>query len=324
MYKIEQVLVPVDFSSFSRAALAFARGLAAHPPRVHLAHVLEPWRPYVRRALFPYAALGEDDVEFEHELLEQARYSLLDYLHVNLERDKYIAGCTLEYGAIRPVLSARVRSVGPDLVVMGAFGEDGVQPNMLGSTAEKLLHATQCPVLLVRNYDLAPHVKHMVVGVDLSPNAVDIAAHALGFALTVGATLELVYVLADPLAQDTNKLLAGALDFDASKVLRGLRQRIEALFDRMIDQVQVTFPAQESARELLSARKVVVGDPARALVDHADRVNADLIVVGAHNTSSAASRQLGRVARAVARTAPTHVLVVPPAREVSLLDSDDY
>lgn len=324
MYKIEQVLVPVDFSSFSRAALAFARGLGAHPPRVHLAHVLEPWRPYLRRALFPYAALGEDDVEFEHELLEQARHSLLDYLKVNLERDKYIAGLTLEYGAIRPVLSARVRSVGPDLVVMGAFGEDGVQPNMLGSTAEQLLHASQSAVLLVRNYDLFPQVKHMVVGVDLSANAVDIATHALGFALTVGATLELVYVLPDPLAQDTNKLLAGALDFDAARVLGRLRQRIEALFERMIDQVQVTFPTQQSARELLSARKVIVGDPARALVDHADRVNADLIIVGAHNTSTPSTRQLGRVAWAVARTSPTHVLVVPPSREVSLLSSEDY
>jgi nucleotide-binding universal stress UspA family protein len=323
MYKIEQVLVPVDFSTFSRAALTFARAIGDNPPRVHLAHILEPWRPYLRSVLFPYAALGEDDVEFEQELLDEARESLLRHLKVNPDKEKYIAGFTLEYGNIKDTLGDRVRSVGPDLVVMGAFGEGGVQPYMLGSTAEKLLRSVQCPTVLVRNFEPSPKVEHIVVGVDLSPSSVDIVARALGFALTVGATLELVYVLPDPLINDTNKLLARSLDFDAGKILERSRSRIEALFDRMVDQVQVSFPAQEAARELLATRKVVVGDPSRALVDHADRADADLIVVGAHNTATSTTRQLGRVAWTVARSAPTHVMVVPPKREVSLLDGDD-
>lgn len=323
MYKIEQVLVPVDFSAFSRAALAFARTSADTPPRIHLAHILEPWRPYLRRAFFPYAALGEDDVEFEQELLDQARASLLEHLDVDLDKQKHIASLTLEYGNIKDDLSARVRSIGPDLVVMGAFGEGGVQPYMLGSSAEKLLRAIQCPTLLVRNFELAPTVKHIVVAVDLSPNSVDIVARALGFALSVGATLELVYALPDPLTHDTNKLLARSLEFNPNKILERSRSRIEALFDRMVDQVQVNLPVEERARELLSTRKVVVGDPATALVKHADEVNADLIVVGAHNTATSTARQLGRVAWTVARSAPMHVMVVPPKHSVSLLDSEE-
>lgn len=323
MYKIEQVLVPVDFSTFSRAALAFARTSADTPPRIHLAHILEPWRPYLRRAFFPYAALGEDDVEFEQELLDEARTSLLEHLEVDLDAQKYIAGLTLEYGTIKDELSARVRSVGPDLVVMGAFGEGGVQPYMLGSSAEKLLRAVQCPTLLLRNFGLSPRINHIVVAVDLSPNSVDIVARALGLALSIGASLELVYALPDPLTHDTNKLLARSLKFDPTKILERSRSRIEALFDRMVDQVQVNFPAQEQARELLSTRKVVVGDPASALVEYADKVDADLIVVGAHNTATSSTRQLGRVASTVARSAPTHVMVVPPQHTVSLLDSDE-
>src|SRR5690554_1060619 len=323
MYKIEQVLVPVDFSAFSRAALAFARASAQTPPRIHLAHILEPWRLYLRRAFFPYAALGEDDVEFEQELLDEARTSLLEYLEVDLEQHAHIAGVTLEYGNIKDNLSARVRSVGPDLVIMGAFGEGGVLPDMLGSSAEKLLRTVHCPILLVRDFELTPRIKHIVVAVDLSPNSVDIVAHALGFALSVGATMELVYALPDPLSHDTNKLLARSLEFNPTRVLERSRSRIEALFDRMVDQVQVNFPDEARARELLGARKVIVGDPAAALVKHADEVNADLIVVGANNTATSTTRHLGRVAWGVARSAPTHVMVVAPKHAVSLLDSED-
>lgn len=323
MYRVEQVLVPVDFSTFSRAAVAFARAAGDEPPTLHLAHVLEPWRPYVRNVLFPYAALGEDDVEFEDELRREARAHLLNHLEVDPDKDRDVADVVLEYGAIRDTLGERVRSVGPDLIVMGAFGEGGVQPHTLGSTTEKMLRSVNCPTVLVRGYDPSPSIDHMVVAVDLTSRSTDVVATALGFALQVGATVELVYVIPDPLTQDTNKILARTLDFDPGRVVDQARTKIEALFDRMVNHVEVVYPEQKTARELLSNRKVVVGDPPRVIVDHADSVDADLIVVGGHNTQSSSNRQLGRVAGAVARTAPTHVMVVPPQKEVSLLGDDE-
>ncbi len=323
MYRVEQVLVPVDFSASSRAALAFARAVGGKDARIHLAHVLEPWRPYVRSVLFPYAALGEDDVEFEHELREEARAHLCRHLEVDPPKNKDIAGLSLEYGAIRDALGERARSVGPDIVVMGAFGEGGAQPHVLGSTAERMLRAVACPTVLVRGFDPSPSIDHIVVGVDLTAHSTDVVAHALGLALQAEASLELVYVLPDPLSRDTNKILARTLDFNAAKILERSRSKIEALFDRMVNHVEVVYPDQDSARELLSNRKVIVGDPAPALVDHADKANADMIVVGGHSPQSTSSRQLGRVAWTVARSAPTHVMVVPPQREVSLLSSDD-
>lgn len=323
MYKIEQVLVPVDFSSFSRAALSFARSLGEHPPRVHLAHILAPWRPYLRRAFFPYAALGEDDVEFEQELMEEARRSLLKHLQIELDKEKFIADFSLEYGNIRDTLAARARKIGPDLIVMGAYGEGGVQPHLLGSTAEKLLRSAHAPTLLVRDFGRTPAVKHIVVGVDLSPNSPSIISRALSLALLLGADLQLVYVLPDPLLGDTNKLLARAIKVDSDKILSRSRARIEALFERVIDQVDVDFPAQDKAQRLLSKRKLIVGDPAHALIDYADAVDADLIVAGAHSTSTPGTRRLGRVAWNIARSAPTHVMVVPPERQVALLSDDD-
>ncbi len=325
MYQVEQVLVPVDFSASSRAALAFARAIGEDKtsPRIHLAHALGEWAPYVRRVLFPYAALGEDDVEFEHELIEEARAHMLGHLEVDPDKDKAVAELTLKFGPIKETLSERIRSVGPDMVVMGAFGEGGVQPNVLGSTAEKLLRTVTRPIVLVRDYDPRPSIDKIVVAVDLTSRSTDVVSKALGFALQVGATLELVYVLPDPLIQDTNKILARTLDFNAAKILERSRSKIEALFDRMVDHVEVAYPQQDSARELLQNRKVIVGDPPRAIVDHTDEVDADMVVVGGHNTQSSSNRQLGRIAWTIARMAPTHVMVVPPEKEVSLLGNDE-
>jgi nucleotide-binding universal stress UspA family protein len=323
MYRVEQVLVPVDFSTFSRAAVAFARAIGAETPRLHLTHALGEWPAYMRQVLFPYAALGEDDVEFEHELIEAARAHMLAHLEIDPNRDEDIADLTLAFGHEKQFLSDRVRSVGPDMVVMGAFGESGVHPDVLGSTAEKLLRSVTRPVVLVRDFDPKPSIEHIVVAVDLTSRSTDVVTKALGFALQVGASLELVYVLPDPLVQDTNKLLERTLDFNAHKILERSRSKIEALFDRMVNHVEVAYPEQKNAHELLAQRKVMVGDPAKAIVDYADEVDADLVVVGGSNTQSASNRQLGRVAWTVARSAPTHVMVVPPEREVSLLSSED-
>lgn len=323
MYKVEQVLVPVDFSTFSRAAVAFALAIGGDSPRVHLAHALGRWEPHVRNVFFPYAALGEDDVEFEHELREAARAHMLGHLEVDPDKDDAIADLSLEFGPIKKTLSERIRSVGPDMVVMGAFGEGGVHPNVLGSTAERLLRAVTQPLVLVRDFDPKPSIDHIVVAVDLTSKSTDVVAKALGLALQVGATVEMVYVLPDPLVQDTNKILARTLDFNATKILERSRTKIEALFDRMVNHVEVVYPEQDTARELLEQRKVIVGDPPKEIVDHADRVDADLIVVGGHNSQSAAAKQLGRVAWTIARTAPTHVMVVPPEKEVSLLGNDE-
>ena len=323
MYNVEQVLVPVDFSSFSRAAVAFARAIGERTPRIHLTHGLGRWEPHVRNVFFPYAALGEDDVEFEHELREAAREHLLAHLEVDPEDDDAVADLSLEFGPIKETLSERIRSVGPDMIVMGAFGEGGAHPNVLGSTAERLLRAVTQPVVLVRDFDPKPSIDHIVVAVDLTSRSTDVVAKALGLALQAGATLEMVYVLPDPLVQDTNKILARTLDYNAAKILERSRSKIEALFDRMTNHVEVAYPKQDAARELLQQRKVIVGDPPNEIVDHADEVDADLIVVGGHNSQSAGAKQLGRVAWTIARTAPTHVMVVPPEREVSLLGSDE-
>ena len=326
MFSIEQVFVPVDFSRSSRLALRLARALGqaeGRPPRLRLAHVVERWPPYMHEVLFPYAALGEDEVEFEHELIERARQMLGEHLELEaLDEDEDLLGpLQARVGLARQVLPELLASSGAELVVMGAFGAGGPVPESLGSTAARLLRASTRPVLLARELG-PPRLSRVLCALDLTPSCVEVLQVAMGVAIAAGAELECLFVLPDPFDHDPTGLLRGHLDFDRGRVLERERPKIDALFERAREGVEVPFAHQEAAQDLWRQRAVRVGDPAATIVGRAEAVGADLIVLGSHNLQGAQAGQLGRVAWTVTRTCTTHALVVPIAQQANLLDED--
>lgn len=323
MYRVEQVLVPVDFSSSSRSALEFARNLSSESPLVQLVHVVEQLAPYVRNILFPYAALGEDEVEFEHEILGEAYEHLLRYFRIDKKAAKgFVGEPIVRMGAVNTLLRDIVFSVDSDLIVMGAFGEGGMHPDALGSTTERLLRTVTQPIVMVRDFESSPRIGHIVVAVDLTPGSVHVFSRAVGLALQTGATLETVFVLPSPFINDTNNLLSSNIKFNASHVLNRSEDKIDALFERLRQQVHVPFPLKAEAARAMETRSVLVGDPATEIVRHAYEKQADLVVVGSYGAHNRAAHTLGRVAWTVARRSPTHVMVVPPAAETTRLGDD--
>ena len=59
------------------------------------------------------------------------------------------------------------------------------------------------------------------------------------------------------------------------------------------------------------------------ILERADRIDADLIAIGTRNLQSPSTSRLGRVSWTVTRSANTHLLAVPLAREANLLDAED-
>jgi nucleotide-binding universal stress UspA family protein len=315
MYRVEQVFIPVDFSGFSRCALAFARNLSDPSPRLQLAHVMPAWAPYTRRVLFPYAAMGEDDVEFEHELTEEAQASLRRYFSIDKNLEKlFVSDPIVRMGTVNKELPEIARTVDADLVVMGTFGEGGVNPDALGATAERMMRTLAQPLVLVRDFDRNPRVKHIVVAVDLGPRSTEVLARALGMALQTGATMETIYVLPSPFVHDTHDILSQHLKFNPRQVIKKAEDKIDALFERMHQQLEIPFPDRPQAQKLLKPRRVLFGDPSAEIVRHADEHEADLLVIGANNPQTKTTRSLGRVAWTVARTNPSQTMIVPPNR----------
>ena len=317
----QHIFAPLDHSSHSRAALSVARLLASGPDTaLTTAHALPEWHPALRDALFPYAALGEDEVALLDELSKVAHAQLVERLR--LSEDEASALRVLPSGG-REAIAAELRRHDVDLVVMGAFGESGVRPEALGSTAAHMLrHVTQ-PLLLVREHSVlgGPQAfQKILCAVDLSQRSRDVVAHALALALHTGAEMELLHVFPDPLTHDTNQLLGSALSFDPAHALTRAKDKIEALFERACADLEIPLAERTRAARCLKTRRTLIGDPAQTIVTHADAQGADLVVVGTRNLQHDPSSGLGRVAWHVSRACPTHVLCVPLERKPRLFE----
>jgi nucleotide-binding universal stress UspA family protein len=126
--KLEKILVPVDFSEPSRAALHLALQIAeAFRAKVEVLHVLE-------LSLYSKRELTRATEEMDRLLSEQRRTDLAHAIVTGEPSSKILeAG---EQGAY-------------DLIVLGTHGR-GLKHLLLGSTAEWIVRHADCPVLTTR------------------------------------------------------------------------------------------------------------------------------------------------------------------------------
>ncbi len=142
---IKRILVPVDFSAPSRAALWRASELAATlGASVELLHVLDLPEPQLMtgRGYVPIPP------EYRQELVRQAEAHLKEWL----ETANVPATVQHALGEGRPSVEivSYSREHGIDLIVMGTHGRGGVSHLLIGSVAERVVRTAPCPVMTVR------------------------------------------------------------------------------------------------------------------------------------------------------------------------------
>jgi nucleotide-binding universal stress UspA family protein len=145
---VTRVLVPVDFSPSSRAALEYAAFVAdAFGATVVVLHVWEP-PGYVgpdTLALLPVAAAQPGWEETRGEVLREVEA----FLGPAGARPRRLE-VRVEAGEPSDVILAAAAKGGADLVVIGTHGRTGLTRLLLGSVAEAVLRRAPCPVLTLR------------------------------------------------------------------------------------------------------------------------------------------------------------------------------
>lgn len=143
----QRILVPIDHSDTSAAALQEAKQLANEQHAiVRLVHVID-------LAQFAWSANEFLDVPQLQSSLREGGQSLLDSRAEELR----VAGLTVEVelleiwgGQIARTLVEEGEKWQAELLVMGTHGYGGLTHLLLGSVAEGVLRFTKIPVLLVR------------------------------------------------------------------------------------------------------------------------------------------------------------------------------
>ena len=138
MLTAKHILVPIDFSETSDAALKYAVGLAqAVTAQLYLLHV--PGKT------------GEDlEADFPIGQFESTARGRLEAVtgpeHLARIRPEYAVRIGTPADEI--IRYATERDI--DLIVMGTHGRSGVAHVVIGSVTEKVVRAAPCPVLVVR------------------------------------------------------------------------------------------------------------------------------------------------------------------------------
>ncbi len=148
MAAFNKILVPVDFSECSAAALKQALmlrdTLSAKVEVVHSYDVPTFIPPHV------VVMMGEVDATLSEHAERHAKEQLREFLsRQGAGDDAQLTSRTLLGPAASTILETAEEG-GFDLIVMGTHGRTGLPRLFMGSTAEKVLRHAHCPVLTVR------------------------------------------------------------------------------------------------------------------------------------------------------------------------------
>jgi nucleotide-binding universal stress UspA family protein len=195
-------------------------------------------------------------------------------------------------------LADTARELNADLIVVGSHGRTGVARVLLGSVGEKTVRFASASVLVARGDGGVAEggFRRIVVGTDFSALADGAIARALEVA-TTGADVHLVHAWHVPPAIGPETVVAMA----------ELRDALAEDAERRAGELRRAWKGR--GREVRFHVETVEAPAQQALVERAEALGADLIVVGSHGRRGVRRLVLGSVAETTARHAPCSVLV---------------
>lgn len=143
--KIEKILVPIDFSDYSKSALRYAVNFAKFfNAEIILVYVVEP-------VIYPpdfsmgQIAIPTVTTEFDERAMEE-----LNKLAKNQIPSQVKVSTVIKTGKPFIEIIDTAAEVNADLIIIATHGHSGVEQILFGSTAEKVVRKAPCPVLTLR------------------------------------------------------------------------------------------------------------------------------------------------------------------------------
>jgi nucleotide-binding universal stress UspA family protein len=144
---LKRILIPVDFSARSRAALRYAVELARQTgAEIVLLHVVPP-PSGIQTRIDAYVGLPLPRVPAH--VLDDAR-ARLETLRTSIDHEGVCIGSQVEVGDPAASIVQVATDGTHDLIVVGTRGRAGLSDLLLGSVAKRLLSCAPCPVVTLR------------------------------------------------------------------------------------------------------------------------------------------------------------------------------
>ena len=300
---IQNIVVPIDFSKMSVQAIQIAKQLARRfRASIHLAHVRQfnyaadfvaPVPPMVPFSFMPYEQNGEQT-------------ALKELKEVASECGVSSAKCDVLSGA--PPFDEICRlahTIPADLVVMPTHGRTGLKHVFLGSTAERIVQHSSCPVLVTRGNALQANngsrfrMKTILVPIDFSNCSREGLRYAIAFANEFAARIILLHATYLGYVYSCE----GTAIYDIPGLQRAARETARRKMRELVRSVNFGAVKFETV--------FTEGSPVIDICAFAEDHDVDLIITSTHGFTGFTHVLIGSIAEQVVRHAPCSVLVVP-------------
>jgi nucleotide-binding universal stress UspA family protein len=300
---IQNIVVPIDFSNMSIQAIKIATRLARRfAASIHLAHVRQ----------FDYAngfaAAAPPIVPFSLMTYEQDAENRL-VKELNASARKYgvsSATCHVLSGAPPfDEICGLAQEIPADLIVMPTHGRTGLKHVFLGSTAEKIVQHSPCPVLVTRGNALQSKngsrstIKTILVPMDFSDCSREGLRYAIGFANEFGASIIVQHATYLGYVYSTE----GTAIYDVRALQEAARENAERQMRELVGKVKFGLVKFETV--------LTEGSPILDICAFAKDHDVDLIITSTHGLTGLQHVLIGSIAERVVRRAVCPVLVVP-------------
>jgi nucleotide-binding universal stress UspA family protein len=143
--EIKKVLVPIDFSDYSKSALKYAVNFSSQfNADIILVYVVEPviYPPDFSMGQIALPSVNTEwDIKAKEELDKLAKTEIPESVNVTT---------ILKTGKPFLEIIETASEENADLIIIATHGHSGVEHILFGSTAEKVVRKAPCPVLTLR------------------------------------------------------------------------------------------------------------------------------------------------------------------------------
>jgi nucleotide-binding universal stress UspA family protein len=193
-------------------------------------------------------------------------------------------------------------SLSADLVIVGTRGQSALKRFLVGSTATRLARACPCPVWIVRPQQ-SIELRSILVPLDFSQVSEKALSLAASLSLAVGAELHLLHVC----DVDDLHMVPPLFDQAAADLEHERRHDRQSAVERLERSLQCCAATHPSA-SLHAAQ----GAPWQVIGSMADKLHADLVVMGSVGRSGLSGMLIGNTAEKTLHASQHSVLIVKP------------
>lgn len=284
-----RILVAVDGSEQSQEAVRALSHLA-HAEQVIVLHVLDVPKP-AYPMIMPEVA--RDIYTISERKMRAEGERILEHATSLLPSNRGPVSTRLEVGRVAEVILTEAKNERADLIVLGTRGRGAIQELLVGSVAHRVSTHATCPVLVV-NAPM-PSLRSVLLAVEGAEDA----------------EAAIRFLSLKPFKDPPDVTVLTALTFAQEPWPLGGRET-ESLKENTVKAAwnfvwDVT--SQLSTSKYLTCGLVAMGDPSKAIIQHASAIKADLTLLGSRRRQGITRFVLGSVSHAVLHQSPCPVLI---------------